>query len=107
MSIEVLWDELNILKIEKKDNLFVSSVNIENLITAKENGFPVFLLKQISTVSDELPFIVRNRIGGIKNRLKFKDDLSENEMEEDIYDYINLTGCRRPIDKFSINIQVN
>ena len=43
MSIEVLWDELNILKIEKKDNLFISSVNIENLISAKEKGFPIFL----------------------------------------------------------------
>ncbi len=107
MSIEVLWDELNILTIEKKDNLFVSSVNVENLLNAKNNGFPVFLLKQISTVSDELPFIVKNRIGCIKNKLRFKDNISEDELEENIYDYINLTGCRRPIDKFSINIQVN
>ena len=107
MSIEVFWDELNILEIEKRDNLFISVVNIENLLLAKETGFPTFLLKQISVVSDELPGIVRDRIACIRGRLKFKDNCTEEELEENIFNYINTTVCRRPTDKFSINIQVN
>ena len=41
----------------------------------------------------------------MKGKLKFKNDNREN-IEEQIYDYINRTECRRPTDKFSIKIQI-
>ena len=37
MSIEVFWDELNILTIEKKDNLYFSYVDTENLVQARKS----------------------------------------------------------------------
>jgi hypothetical protein len=110
MSIDVFWDDLNILTISKKDNLFISSVNEDNLIEAKKSGFPIYFLKQISLVSDELPNIVRNRlsnINNIKDKIKFKNNYNDEEIEESIYNYINTTECRRPTDKFKINIEVN
>lgn len=100
MSIEVLWDDLNILTIEKKDNLFFSYVDSENLIKARKTGFPVFFLKQISLVSDELPAIVRHRIPNVINNLEY-------EKEQEYYDYINSTECKRPTDKFSIKVDIN
>lgn len=105
MSIEVFWDELNILTIEKKDNLYFSYVDTENLVQARKSGFPIFFLKQISVVSDELPAIVRHRIPSFES-INNKINLKEKTMET-IIDYINETKCKRPTDKFSIKIEIN
>lgn len=102
MSIEVLWDDLNILTIEKKDDLFFSYIDSENLMKARKTGFPIFFLKQISIVSDNLPAIVRQRIPRIENK-----EIINNKEEKDICKYINSTGCKRPTDKFSIKIDIN
>ena len=102
MSIEVLWDDLNILTIEKKDDLFFSYIDSENLMKARKTGFPIFFLKQISIVSDNLPAIVRQRIPRIENK-----EIINNKEEKDICKYINSTGCQRPTDKFSIKIDIN
>lgn len=109
MSIEVFWDDLKILNIEKKDNLFISSVNSENLIKARETGFPIYFLKQISLVSEDIAAIVKYRlpnVNKVKDKLRFKKESSEN-IEKEICDYINSTGCRRPTDKLSIQIDIN
>lgn len=106
MSIDVLWDDLNILTIEKKDDLFFSYIDAENLIKARKTGFPLFFIKQISLVSEELPAIVRHRIPNI-NKVKERLDSNNNYSEENIYNYINETGCRRPTDKFSIKVEIN
>ncbi|MGN1012414.1 MAG: hypothetical protein ACI4ON_01105 [Clostridia bacterium] len=102
MSIEVLWDDLNILTIEKKDDLFFSYIDSENLMKARKTGFPIFFLKQISIVSDNLPAIVRQRIPRVENK-----EIINNKEEKDICEYINSTGCKRPTDKFSIKIDIN
>ena len=83
MSIEVLWDDLNILTIEKKDDLFFSYIDSENLMKARKTGFPIFFLKQISIVSDNLPAIVRQRIPRIENK-----EIITNKEEKDICKYI-------------------
>lgn len=108
MIIDVLWNNINILKIQKKNNLYISSICRENIGKVRESGFPIYFLKDVSVVSDELPDIIRHRISNINNmkgKLKFKNDNREN-IEEQIYDYINRTECRRPTDKFSIKIQI-
>ena len=108
MIIDVLWNNINILKIQKKNNLYISSICRENISKVRESGFPLYFLKDVSVVSDELPDIIRHRISNINNmkgKLKFKNDNREN-IEEQIYDYINRTECRRPTDKFSIKIQI-
>ena len=102
MSIEVLWDDLNILTIEKKDDLFFSYIDSENLMKARKTGFPIFFLKQISIVSDNLPAIVRQRIPRIENK-----EIINNKEEKDICKYIHSTGCTRPTDKVSIKIDIN
>ena len=48
MNIELFWDDLKILTIEKKDNLFISSVDSDNLMKAKDAGFPTYFLRNIS-----------------------------------------------------------
>lgn len=110
MNIDLFWDELKILTIEKRDNLFISSVNTDNLMKAKDAGFPTYFLRNISLVSEELAPIVRNRIPSaskIQDKLKFKSEYSEEKLEENICEYINLTECRRPTDKISIKIELN
>ncbi len=109
MNINVLWNNIEVLNIEKIDNLYISHVFTENLVEARKTGFPIYFLKQISTVSDELPVIVKNRLYSIKNikkRISNNIDLSDEEIEKNIYEYINTTGCRRPTDKFSIKVIV-
>ena len=108
MVIDVLWNNINILKIQKRNNLYISSIYKENINKVRDNGFPLYFLKDVSVVSDELPDIIKHRISNINNmkgRLKFKNDNIDN-LEEQIYEYINKTECRRPTDKFSIKIQI-
>lgn len=109
MNINVLWNDVEVLNIEKINGLYISHVFTENLVKAQKTGFPMYFLKQICTVSDELPVIVKNRIYNIKNireKIAGNIDLSDEEIERSIYEYINTTGCRRPTDKFSIKITV-
>lgn len=108
MVIDVLWNNINILKIQKRNNLYISSIYKENINKVRKEGFPLYFLKDVSVVSDELPDIIKHRISNINNmkgRLKFKNDNIDN-LEEQIYEYINKTECRRPTDKFSIKIQI-
>lgn len=110
MTVELLWDDMNILTIEKNNELYFSHVYVENLLKAKENGFPFYLLKQISVVSDELPIIVTRRlpkVGNIKKKIDVDTSTDEGEIEKKLCEYINETECRRPTDKFSIKIAVN
>lgn len=109
MTVELLWDNIKILNIEKRENIYISSVYKENIQKVRELGFPIFFLEDIRLVSDELPALVKHRISNINNikgRLKFKNDYNKDELEDDIYDYINNTECRRPTDKFSIKIEI-
>lgn len=109
MVIELLWDNIMILTIEKIDNLYVSNICRENIEVARSTGFPIFFLKNMSVVSEELPAIVKQRLSNINNlkgKLKFKNDYSSDELEDNIYEYINKTECRRPTDKFSIKIEI-
>ncbi len=110
MNIDLFWDELKILTVEKRDNLFISSVDSDNLMKARDAGFPIYFLKNISLISDELAPIVKNRIPSankIQDKLKFKGEYSEENLEENICEYINSTECRRPTDKISIKIELN
>ena len=109
MKIDVLWDNIKILNIIKESGYYISYVYKDNIKEVRKLGFPIFFLKEINIVSDELPAIVRQRISNINNlkgKLKFKDNLDEYNVEENICKYINETGCRRPTDKFSIKIEV-
>lgn len=109
MIIELLWDDVKILTIEKLDNVYVTNVFKENLDIAKSTGFPLFFLKNMTVVSEELPVIIKQRLSNVNNlkgKLKFKNDLCNDELEENIYEYINTTECRRPTDKFSIKIEI-
>ena len=44
-TLIISWDDEKIVEIEKRGELFYSSVNYENVLRAKEKGFPVSLLK--------------------------------------------------------------
>ena len=108
MIIDVLWDDLNIFSIEKINGLYISKLYKENINEVRKSGFPLFFLKEISLVSDELPPVVRQRISNINNikgKLKFKNDVED--IESNIFSYINTTECKRPTDKFSIKIQID
>ena len=107
-NITVMWDDKPIVEINKRNDLFFAKINYENVLKAKEDGFPMYLLKQISLVSDELAPVIKRRIPTptkLQKRIKFKDE-SQEEIEKAICDYINETGCKKPTDKFSINIEI-
>jgi hypothetical protein len=107
-NITLMWNDKEIVEITKKNELFYSKINYENVLSAKEDGFPMSLLKQISIVSDELAPVIKRRIPNptkLRKRIKFKDD-SQEEIEEAICEYINETGCRKPTDKMSIKIEI-
>ncbi|MBO5478021.1 MAG: hypothetical protein J6A15_09780 [Clostridia bacterium] len=109
MVIELLWDNVKVLTIEKMENFYVSNVCRENIEIARSTGFPIFFLKQLTVISEELPAIVKQRLSNVNNmkgKLKFKNDYSSEELEDNIYEYINQTECRRPTDKFSIKIEI-
>ncbi len=109
MVIDVLWDNIKIIRIDKVNGMYISTAYHENLDAVRHSGFPLFFLKQINLVSDELPIIVKKRISNIYNirgKLKFKDDIEEKELENYIAKYINETGCQRPTDKFKIHIEL-
>lgn len=109
MIIELLWDNIKILTIQKIDNLYVSNICAENIENVRSLGFPIFFLKSISLISEELPVIVKQRISNINNlkgKLRFKNEYNRDELEENIFEYINKTECRRPTDKFSIKIEI-
>lgn len=109
MNINVLWNNIEVLCIEKLNGLYISHVFTENLVEAQRVGFPIYFLKQICAVSDELPVFIKNRIYNVKNikeKIAENTDLSEKDIEKNIYEYINATGCRRPTDKFSIKITI-
>lgn len=109
MTIELLWDNVKILDIEKRNNLYISTVYKENIDIARNTGFPIFFLEDIKVVSEELPTLIKQRISNVNNmkgKLKFKNDYNEDNLEDDIYSYINTTECRRPTDKFSIKIEI-
>ena len=50
MIIDVLWNNINILKIQKKNNLYISSICRENIGKVRESGFPIYFLKDVSVV---------------------------------------------------------
>lgn len=109
-TLAIYWDDEKILEIEKRGELFYSSVYYENVLKAKEKGFPISLLKQISIVSDELAPIIKRRIPNpktLRKRIAFKNECDDAEIENAICEYINDTRCRRPTDKFSIKIDIN
>lgn len=109
MLIELLWDDVKILTIQKIENLYVTNICAENIEIVKSLGFPIFFLKNMSVVSEELPVIIKQRISNINNlkgKLKFKNEIDNNELEDNIFEYINKTECRRPTDKFSIKIEI-
>ena len=108
-TLIISWDDAKIVEIEKRGELFYSSVNYENVLRAKEKGFPVSLLKQISIVSDELAPVIKRRIPNpktLRKRIAFKNEEDDREVENAICEYINDTRCRRPTDKFSIRIEI-
>ena len=47
MVIDVLWNNINILKIQKRNNLYISSIYKENINKVRENGFPLYFLKDV------------------------------------------------------------
>ena len=53
-TLIISWDDEKIVEIEKRGELFYSSVNYENVLRAKEKGFPVSLLKQIDDLEKQI-----------------------------------------------------
>lgn len=109
MIIDVFWDDVKILSVEKVSGYYISTIIKENILAVKKSGFPLYFLKDISVMSEELPNIIKNRvknIGSQNGKIKFKDNEDKITIDEEKYKYINETECRRPTDKLSINIQI-
>ena len=104
MVITVKWDNIDILVITKKHNLYISSIVTENIDKVIETGMAMTLISNVKIISKELPKIITDRlpsIDAIKKEIKI---VSEN-LESNILEYINRTGCRYVTDKFSFVIE--
>ncbi len=109
MILELYWNELCILKIKRIEGLYYINVESKNIGEAREYGFPIFFLKEINIVSEELPYIIKRRlfnIKEIKNKILNDEKYNQSDFERDIFEYVNTTECRNPTDKFSIKIQI-
>lgn len=107
MTIYVLWNSIEVLKIIKREGMYYSTVNIDNVEDAKSNGLPMYLLNNVQAVSKELPVIIKDRISSVKGKIKFRNDVENEEVEDKILDYINSTECKRPTDRLGIKIEIN
>lgn len=103
MVITVKWDNIDILVITKKHNMYISSIISENIDEVSRAGMPMFLISNINIISKELPNIILDRLPSIDMIKKEIEFVSEN-LESNILEYINRTGCKRATDKFSFYI---
>lgn len=103
MVITVKWDNIDILVITKKHNMYITSIVTENIEKVIELGMAITLISNVKVISKELPNIIANRLPNIDVIKKEINLVSEN-LESNILEYINRTGCKRATDKFSFNI---
>ena len=104
MIIHVYWDEIKIMRIEKKSEYFFTQLEMNGVKEARKNGFPLFYFKDVLCVSKTLPYFVNRRIYDLKNPEKTPQDLEMeiiNRIEE-----THESVIKRPTDKVRINIEI-
>lgn len=104
MVITVKWDNIDILVITKKHNMYISSIVTENIEKVINLGMSMALISNVKIISKELPKVITDRLPGIDIIKKEIELVSEN-IESNILEYINRTGCRCATDKFSFAIE--
>ena len=75
MIIDVKWDNIDIINITKKKNMYISSIIVENIDEVIKRGMPLSTICNIRVISKELPSIVKNRLPNI-NMIKKEIKLS-------------------------------
>ncbi len=103
MIISIKWDDVDILSVTKKHNLYISSIKIENLDYAVKKGMPISIISNVKLISKDLPDIVKDRLPNI-NIIKKEIKLVSENMESNILEYINSTKCKNMVDKFTFYI---
>ena len=103
MVITVKWNNIDILNINKMHNMYVTSIITENIDKVINSGMSMTLISNVKVISKELPTIISDRLPSvdvIKEEIKL---VSEN-LESNILEYINRTGCKNATDKLSFCI---
>ena len=62
MVITVKWDNIDILVVTKKHNMYMTSIVSENIDKVIECGMAITLISNIKVISKELPSIIVNRL---------------------------------------------
>lgn len=103
MVITVKWDNIDILVITKRHNMYVTSIVTENIDKVIKAGMAMTLISNVKVISKELSSIIVNRLPSI-DVIKEEIELFSESLESNILEYINRTGCKRVTDKFSFEI---
>ena len=104
MKIKVYWENVNIMEIQKENELFFNQINIEGIKEARRNGMPLFIIRDSVCVSKSLPYFVKRRIYDLKNPEK-----TPRELEMEIVNKVEETHqsvIKSPTDKVRINIEI-
>ena len=89
----ICWAEYEVVRIEKVEKIYLSTVDKQGYLNAIQFGMPGFLLSGIKVLNYELPKLIQNRIKGYKTLNEAK-----------IISYIKQTECRYNTDKFSVKV---
>lgn len=102
MTFNLFWNDELILKTKKTEFGFLNEVFAEALEKGSKEGLPVAFFANISAISDELPYMIKERIPNarfLERKIKDTDDLEKQMLE-----YINETKCARVTDRFTLTI---
>ncbi len=101
MQITLYWKDLEIIEVRKiKENKYVSTLSIENITKAEEDGFPVALIQNVKLIDNKMPNIILDRIPSAEYLSSVLKD-TEN-VEKSILEYINKTRCKRVTDYITL-----
>lgn len=104
MVINVKWDDVDILKVSKRHNMYVSEIVTANIEEVIKRGMPMSLISNIKLMSKEMPDFVMSRLPSIQ-MIKKEIKVVSSNLESNILEYINCTKCRRMNDKFSLEVK--
>ena len=88
-------------KINKKK--YISTLVIENIAKAEEDGFPTALLQNIKLIDNKMPNIILDRIPSAEYLSTVITDTKN--VEKSILEYINKTRCERVTDFITLEAE--
>ena len=105
MKMVIVWDNIDVIEVIRKDNKYFSVILVDNALEAIAKGMPMVSIANIKLVSKRMPQFILNRIPEKNVRDRYLQKVSDDE-GENIINYINSTNCEFATDKFRVRIDM-